>query len=128
MLDPDGRQSPDLRAYSWQPADGGGLRLRITNPSSCWGRAGLHTGERLLTVNGAAVRSSSEFRQMLGRLHPGDSVSVVVERLTGIWQTVVRIAGYQRAVVQLEELPGASEKQRKLRRQWMEGEPLLNLE
>ncbi len=127
VLDPDGRQSPDLRAYSWQPADGGGLRLRITNPSSCWGRAGLHTGERLLTVNGAAVRSSSEFRQMLGRSHPGDSVSVVVERPTGIWQTVVRITGYKRAVVQLEEIPGASEKQRKLRRQWMEGEPLFNL-
>jgi predicted metalloprotease with PDZ domain len=126
-LDPDGHPSPDLRAYSWLPVDGSGLRLGISDPSSVWGKAGLHTGDRILAVNGGAIKSTAEFRGILRRLHSGDTVTVEVQRPAGVWRTAVVIAGYQRPVVRLEDIQGATERQLRLRAQWMAGEPLLNL-
>src|SRR5438132_1571246 len=122
-LDRDGRPAADLRVSAWQPPGENALSLLISNPASVWGRAGLHSGDRLVAVNGAAVPSGEEFRGLRNRLKNGDTVTVEVRRATGPWRTSVVVAGSARPVVRLEEISGATERQRALRAQWIAGSP-----
>src|SRR5438445_13725535 len=51
-LSSDGKPEPDLRIFAVNAAEDSKLRIRITDPSSAWGRAGLHTGDRLVSLDG----------------------------------------------------------------------------
>src|SRR2546422_9771465 len=75
-LDRDGRPAADLRVSAWQPPGENALSLLISNSASVWGRAGLHSGDRLVAVNGAAVPSGEEFRGARNRLKKGDTGTV----------------------------------------------------
>ncbi len=115
----DGQPTADLRLYAWQPPAESTLSLVITNPGSTWGRAGLHTGDRLAALNGTAVGTVADFRSIVTRLRIGDTTAVEVRRPRGVWRTAVVVAGFERPVVRLEEIPGATERQRGLRAQWI---------
>jgi predicted metalloprotease with PDZ domain len=122
-LAPDGHPAPDLRVFAWMPPGERLLSLLVTDPSSVWGRAGLHTGDRVISVNGAPVATWPEFRNVLARARVGDTVRVEVRRPSGPWRTNVLIAGYQRPVVRIDEIPEATERQRALRRRWLSSGP-----
>jgi S1-C subfamily serine protease len=122
-LDSAGKPAADLRIYAWQPPGENGLSLVITNPASLWGRAGLHSGDRIVTVNGAAVPSWEAFRALRNQIKHGDTVAVEVRRPTGAWRTRVVVTGYERPVVQLENIADATERQRRLRASWAAGSP-----
>jgi len=98
-------------------------RLIITNPSSAWGRAGLHTHDRLLRVNGVRVATPNDFRAALSRLRSGDTVRVDVGRATGPFTATVVMAPFDRPSVRIEELPNATARQRELRTRWRAGTP-----
>lgn len=119
----DGQPVPDLRVFAWLPPGEHALRLLISNPASAWGRAGLHTGDRLVTVNGAPLAAMPDFRRVFGSLRIGDTVRVEVARAGGAFRATVVAAGYDRPTVRLEELPGATARQRSLRDRWLAGEP-----
>jgi predicted metalloprotease with PDZ domain len=119
-LNPEGRPAPDLRVYAWQPVAGAGPKLGISEPSSCWGKAGLHTGDLITAVNGAPV-SAVEFRALIGRLHIGDSVNVEVKRAGAPHRTSVVVSGYESPVVRIEEIQTPTARQRSLRDQWAAG-------
>jgi len=119
----DGQPAVDLRLYAWQPPAESLLSLVITNPGSAWGRAGLHTGDRLAALNGTAVATVADFRSIVTRLRIGDTAALEVRRPSGAWRTAVVVAGYERPVVRLEEIPGATERQRGLRSSWTTGSP-----
>jgi len=101
----NGEPDRDLRIYGWEP-DGGGLRIAITNPASVWGRAGLHSRDRLISMDGAAVNTWSELRARLVRLRIGDTVRVEVERPApaGRFVAHVVVAGFERPVVRIERI------------------------
>ena len=119
----DGQPTADLRLYAWQPPAESALSLVITNPAGAWGRAGLHTGDRLVALNGGAVATVADFRSMVAGLRIGDTTSVEVRRPIGAWRTSVVVAGYERPVVRLEEIPDATGRQRGLRASWSAGSP-----
>ncbi|HEY9384355.1 MAG TPA: PDZ domain-containing protein [Gemmatimonadales bacterium] len=119
----DGRPAPDLRIRAWQPPGESGISLLLSNPASAWGTAGLHTGDRLMSVNGAQIPSVAEFRGLLSRARLGDTLRIEVRRPAGRWNTVVILAGYDRPVVRIEELPGASVRQREIGAAWRAGKP-----
>jgi predicted metalloprotease with PDZ domain len=125
----DGRPAPDLRFWAWLPTtEGGGaeersLRLLLFDPGSVWGRAGLHTGDRLAAVNGAPLTTMAAFRALLGRLRVGDTVRVEVTRPAGAWRASVVVPGYDRQSVRIEEIPEATERQRALRARWLTAAP-----
>ena len=119
----DGQPAVDLRLYAWQPPAESLLSLVITNPGSAWGRAGLHTGDRLAVLNGAPVATVAYFRSIVTRLRIGDTAALEVRRPSGAWRTAVVVAGYERPVVRLEEIPGATERQRTVRAEWIAGSP-----
>jgi predicted metalloprotease with PDZ domain len=88
------------------------------DPASIWGKAGLHTGYHLISVNDKPIRNTREYRMHLAEAKIGDSVSLKVKRPTGLYSATVVMTGYKRAEIVIEEIPGATEKQRRLRKQW----------
>lgn len=119
----DGRPAADVRVFAWAPEGEPTLRLLLWNPMSLWNRAGLHTGDRIVTVNGAPLAGMADFRRVFGSLRIGDTVRVEVARASGAFSATVVVSGYDRPTVRLEELPGATASQRSLRTRWLAGEP-----
>ncbi|HEX5653649.1 MAG TPA: PDZ domain-containing protein [Chitinophagaceae bacterium] len=118
----EGKLIPDLRAYSWQETPGSPVRIGITNPGSCWGKAGLHTGDILKKVNGLVISETADFRQLIRAAQPGDTFDLEVLRSSGSWRTKVLVTGFQQPEVRLNRIAMAPGKQRKLLAQWEAGQ------
>jgi predicted metalloprotease with PDZ domain len=99
----NGEPERDLRIYGGEASDGS-LRLVISNPASAWGRAGLHSRDRLVSLGGTTVSTWSELRARLVQLRMGDTVRVEVERPTGRYAATVVVAGFERPTVRIERV------------------------
>ena len=97
----NGTPDRDLRVFGYAPGDGT-FRLVISNPASVWGRAGLHSRDRLVSLDGASVNTWVELRGRLQRLQMGDTVRVEVQRPSGPYSATVVVAGFQRPYVRIE--------------------------
>jgi len=101
----------DLRVWGYERDST--LRLVINNPASIWGRAGLHSRDRLISINGAPLKTWPELRAKLQSLRLGDTVQVRVQRDQPFDATVV-VRGFERPTVRVERLPNATLAQRRL--------------
>lgn len=113
----DGRPAVDLRIgpLSFESK----MIIRIGNPQSAWGRAGLHTGDEVVSVGGQPSSTWLEFRSWLRTLKVGDTARLEVKR-DGVNRTFnVHIEPYDIPTVRLFELPNANAKQLRLRAAWM---------
>lgn len=119
----DGRPERDLRIFGWESGGGDAVRLVITDPSSIWATAGLHTGDRLVSIDGAPTTTWRALRARLVSLQLGDTIALEVRRPSGPFRTSVVVAGFDRPVVRIEEAAGATARQRALRARWEHGEP-----
>jgi predicted metalloprotease with PDZ domain len=117
----DGRTTVDLRMYAVD-RESAPPRLVITHPRSSWARAGLRTGDEVLRVNGAPVRSWRELRPFLRRLRIGDTIRVDVRRSARELSVSAVGSGFERPVVRIEEIPGASPRVKSLRERWVAGQ------
>jgi len=108
----NGEPERDLRVWGFERDST--IRLVINNATSIWGRAGLHSRDRLMRVNGAAVKTWPELRGKLQALRMGDTVRVEVMRPAGPFVATVVVAGFERPTVRLERLPNATVAQRRL--------------
>ncbi|HZE94260.1 MAG TPA: PDZ domain-containing protein [Gemmatimonadales bacterium] len=117
----NGAPERDLRIYGWESDRDSSLRLVITNAASIWGRAGLHSRDQLVAMNGAPVRTWSELRAKLQSLRLGDTVRVQVRRPAGLFEATVVVAGFERATVRLENVEAATA-QRRLAVAWRNGD------
>ncbi|MEO8623947.1 MAG: PDZ domain-containing protein, partial [bacterium] len=111
----DGKPLADMRIVGWNREGERALSLRLLDPASVWGRAGLHTGDRVVTMNGSTIATWPELRALVGALTIGDTVRVVVARPMGQLATTVTMAGYDRPVVKLTPIVAATPKQIALR-------------
>ncbi len=118
----DGTPAADLRIFALARPEGSAPRLRLTNPASAWGRAGLHTGDRLISVDGQRVATPADFRVWLGKLHIGDTTRVEVGRNGRTLTISIAVSGYDRPTVRLEEIPETRPEQVRLRTQWLNAE------
>ncbi len=109
----NGETERDLRVWGFESERDSSLRLVINNPASAWGRAGLHSRDRLVSLNGVPVRTWAELRAKLQALRLGDTVRVQVQRAAPFEATVV-VAGFERPTVRIERLPNATVAQRRL--------------
>lgn len=125
----DGRAAADLRLGILTPAGygsaggaaGGRLRLSVGDPHSVWGRAGLLTGDELVSLAGRPIASPVEFRRVLAGVRIGDTVTVAVLRGGTPVRVGVPVIGYERTVVDLVERPQVTPRMRQMRRVWMSG-------
>jgi predicted metalloprotease with PDZ domain len=122
-LGSDGKPEPDLRLFAFNDAGDSTLRLRITDPTSAWGRAGLHTGDQVVLLDGRPAATSTEFRSRLGQLHIGDTARVEVVRNGAVSKVAVLVNGYDRPTVRVEEIADATSEQQRLRAQWLAAVP-----
>jgi predicted metalloprotease with PDZ domain len=113
---------PDLRLSSYVPPGETQPRLQIWFPSTVWGRAGFHTGDRVIAWNGAAVNSQAELRMLIGQVRVGDTVHLAVQREGGNFEALVTVNGYDRPTVRLTPRADATEKQRALLKRWLAGQ------
>jgi predicted metalloprotease with PDZ domain len=119
----DGQPAADLRLRAWMPPGDSALRLILLGPNSVWGRAGLHTGDQLSSVNGRPVSSYSDFRAIIFALHIGDTVQLETKGRSGPRRVTVVVPGYDEPVVRIEEHADATERQRAMRARWLAGTP-----
>ena len=108
----------DLRVYAFLSEDRR-VKLGITDPSGCWGKAGLHTGDIIVAVNKITVKNVYDFRQEIRKGQVGDTVSLEIQRPSGIVKTRVALSAYQRPSVQIAQIKEATLQQQKLREEWM---------
>ena len=116
----DGRLLPDLRMYAWLNKQGK-LVAGITDPESVWGKAGVHTGDEIVSVNDTPVTTQRDFFSLLRKVKMGDTVSIELKRPAGIYKVNVTVSGYKTAIVKIEKLTTATQAQQALRRQWLAG-------
>jgi predicted metalloprotease with PDZ domain len=120
-VDRDGRPAKDLRAWGWEAEGEPFLRLRVGNPNSVWGKAGLHTNDQIVSIDGKPVRTWPELRSVLTGLAIGDSAHFVVQRPSGRFETTVVMQGFERPTVRIERVAAPSERQVRLREAWLAG-------
>src|ERR1043165_9752666 len=113
----------DFRMRAWLPPGEQRLRLLVSDPASVRGRAGLHTGGRLVAMNGAPITSTADYRALFGRLRIGDTVRVEVARPAGPFKATVVMTPRDRSFARVGEMPEATERQRALRANWLAGAP-----
>jgi predicted metalloprotease with PDZ domain len=118
-----GKPQPDYRIGAWLPPGGNRLRLLVRDPNSAWARAGLHTGDELVSVNGVEMKTWPDFRQVLRRMTVGSRLSFETIRGGRALTTSVVVAGYDRPSVTIEPLSQTTEKQRRLFSAWLAGAP-----
>jgi predicted metalloprotease with PDZ domain len=120
---PAGKPLADLRIRAWLPPGEEHLRILMWQPGSAWGRAGLHTGDRVTALDGTAVKTWPEFRGVLARAAIGDTVRVSILRGGRTLVIPVAIIGFDSPEVRIAELPGTTPRQRALRAKWLSGTP-----
>lgn len=117
----DGTAAPDSRLSASTARGEAAPQLKVWFPATLWGRAGIHTGDRVESWNGVPIQDAQQVRTALGQLHIGDTVRVSLRRnLVKIEKTIV-VTGYEHPTVKIETRPDASAKQLRLLAQWLAG-------
>jgi len=119
--DSTGRPVPDLRVYAFTQLDNGHVRIYIYAVPTAWWRAGLRTGDDLLTVDGETIVSAVQFRALLAQRKLGDSLVVQYLRKGVKEQTTVHLTSYDVVNVELKDLPHPSPLQQEMLRRWIAG-------
>lgn len=120
-LNREGAPVADLGIWGYERAADNSFRLRISSPDNVWARAGLRTGDRVVSVNGTPVGTWPELRNILRVLRIGETVRVAVSRPTGPFTAQVMVVPLVQPVVRIEPLPSPSERARRIAREWEAG-------
>ena len=121
VLSSDLKPVPDLRAFAYQVAGENVLRIAVSNPKVAWAKAGLHTGDIIKTMNGKTLVTTADFRTMIRNAKIGDTVTVEVERPSGVAKINVLVTGYQQPVARITRMASMTAKQQKLLEDWVAG-------
>ena len=89
-----------LGGYAGSPA-----RLSLSVPDGSFGKAGLIDGDFIVSINGTAIASSTDFRNALASAKVGSRYTVVYTRNGRRASTVVTILPYERVAIALHDLP-----------------------
>jgi predicted metalloprotease with PDZ domain len=118
-----GTRLPDARVWAYPPKKGGRMRVMIGDPSSAWAKAGLHTGDEIVSFNSAPIDSFPDLRRAIRAVRLGDVVPVSIVQGKKPALVNVRVTGYDRVRVRIVEVPDATPSQRERRRLWLSAAP-----
>jgi predicted metalloprotease with PDZ domain len=121
LLGDDKKPAPDESVFAWNDRAANTIKLGITDPQGCWGRAGLHTGDVIIKIGGAAVSSVNDFYSWLDKLKVGDTASIEVQRRITLIKTKVPVTDHQLTLIKIERMPGPSAKRERLYAEWIIG-------
>ncbi|MGH7532373.1 MAG: PDZ domain-containing protein [Gemmatimonadales bacterium] len=121
--DDSGQQRPDLRVTAWMPPGAQHPALVLVTPESVWGAAGLHTGDRVLRLDGAPIADAVAFRAAVRKLKVGQPAQLAIERGGQTLGIRVVIRGYDVPSVALVPIQKTTARERALAEAWMAGTP-----
>jgi len=104
--DSEGKPSVDLRIGPMSPA--GELKLRVTNSKSAWARAGVRTGDRVVSANGTLIADWPAFRTWLRTLKIGDIAQLLIQRGGEKLTIELKLVSFDVPSVRIVEAVGAS--------------------
>lgn len=113
--------APDTRVYIFRRPEDSLYRIALTTPNSCWGHAGLHTGDVILAINNQPLKSPANFYKILQQMAIGDTVHINILRQAIVKTANVIITGYQTPVVSIVPLDKINAKQKDFFRNWEKG-------
>lgn len=119
-LNEDGTEQPDVRIFSWLMPDKKTVALKLLNPESCWGKAGLHTGDNILSVKGPPVNTPRDFHRVVRNVKVGEMIPIEIKRKDTVLEITVLITHYKKPDVEIMELKNATQKQKQLLKAWKE--------
>jgi predicted metalloprotease with PDZ domain len=113
------KSSPDLiNIFPWIKRGENVVRIGLRNPESCWGKAGLHTGDKVVTLNNLPINSIPSFRKIQGSLQVGDKAEFMINRNSEIRKVVVTVQGYEVPAAHITSIGKSTSKQKKLFKVW----------
>jgi predicted metalloprotease with PDZ domain len=115
VVNDSGAQMPDLRISM------DSIRLYVPQPASAWRRAGLRTGDELISINKVPIATFAEMRRVLVGLRVGQTVVVEIRRAGKPMQISVPVTGYVLPRMRFVDVEGVTPEQRARRERWMEG-------
>jgi len=113
---------PDLRIYAWRRRGDTAIAIGLLTPNSCWGRAGLHTGDVIVSINSHPIKTERDFFATVRNIHIGDTLICKIKQASGIKKITVIISGYNTVVTRITALQNVSAKQRLLLGAWERSE------
>lgn len=119
--DSAGRLLPDARVGIDFTAPPGVLRLVVTDSTSAFARAGVRTGDELLSVNGTAVSTFAGLRAATSRISVGDTAALQLRRGDRVLDLAVPLAAYRRPRVRFVDAAVVSATERRRRAAWLNG-------
>ncbi|HTS87747.1 MAG TPA: hypothetical protein VMG41_04580 [Gemmatimonadales bacterium] len=119
--DDSGHAVPDLRIFPYSGDGPQDVKLIITTPDGVWGRAGVHTGDRLESFEGVPISSAQQFLELRNRLRIGQTAQLQVTGAAGARTLAVVVRGFDRPMVKVEEMAGAGPRTERLRAAWERG-------
>jgi predicted metalloprotease with PDZ domain len=120
-VDSAGAPLPDLRLGIDFTRPGPPLPLVVSNPATAWSRAGLRTGDDLLTIGGRVVPSFGDLRRALEALRVGDTAVVEVARAGAGQRLRVGVTGYREPRIRFSDAPDVTPAARMRRARWLDG-------
>jgi predicted metalloprotease with PDZ domain len=123
VRDSAGRPEPDLRVWVFVRRGETQPRFVIDDPRSAWARAGLHTGDAIVSINGTATADRRAALTAIRSLRTGDRARVEYLRGGRPMVAEVVVGGYERTRVAFEDLPTVTAAQHAARERWMAAAP-----
>jgi predicted metalloprotease with PDZ domain len=120
----DGKNRSDLRVYAYQLPDDKRILIGIDNPSSCWGKAGLHTGDQVVSLNDSLINTTRDFYAAIRNARIGDQIRVAIKRKEEAIRVTVTMSGYRTPAVTIRQITVLSNKQKQLLKQWQEADTM----
>jgi predicted metalloprotease with PDZ domain len=117
---PDGTPLPDLRVGTRMSNAGDALLLYPLDPSA-WKTAGLHSGDKLVELNGLLMHKESDFWSALKKVHMGEHLSLKVLRNGVVQDLNVPVESYEALDVSLRELADSTPGQKAIYETWAQG-------
>jgi predicted metalloprotease with PDZ domain len=115
-MDDRGRPLVDLRIGPLSTE--GEFKVRIMNSESTWAKAGIRTGDRVVSADGRPITTWSDFRGWLQGLQIGDTAKIIIRRDGADRTLEVPIRGFERASVKISQIDGATPRQQRIRDAW----------
>jgi predicted metalloprotease with PDZ domain len=122
LMGDDKKPAVDPTIYVWTDAGSSTLKLGITDPQGCWGKAGLHTGDVLLSIDDSAVSSAGEFFSRSDKWKPGDAVTIEIKKGDKANKIVVHTTTHDVTSVTIERAQKPLAKAERLYGEWIAGQ------
>lgn len=116
--DEKGKPYIDLRVYAWEDQVTHKIRIGVVAPDGVWAKAGLNTGDNIISVNGHPVKTTADFYSQIRNARLGDNISIEVKRNSKLLKSMVKMASYQRPVIAIDEVKNITPQQKQLQEIW----------